>query len=42
VNSMCAGALVFILGAYASSMGRTTNPKKTLNTGEPAPPPLRA
>ena len=31
VSSMCVGALVFILGAYASSMGRTTT----------APPPLR-
>ena len=31
VNSMCVGALVFILGAYASSIGRTTT----------APPPLR-
>ena len=31
VSSMCIGALVFILGAYASSMGRTTT----------APPPLR-
>ena len=31
VNSMCVGALVFILGAYASSVGRTTT----------APPPLR-